>query len=296
MSAGRLCVVGSANVDTVVRIAALPAPGETVLGEVLGSNPGGKGLNQAVAAARVGANVAMCATLGDDSNGALLRSVMQTESINTDAVQNDHSTPTGMAQVYALPGGENSIVVAAGSNMSMTAARAEAAVEGATVVLAQCEVPVVAVKAALESAQRVGAHTVLNAAPVVPGTDTLLPFVDTLIVNETEAADLGGLETIVAAGPRTVVMTRGAAGAVVVTGGRTTEVPAVTVAAVDTTGAGDAFCGVYAAALLTGLSEVDAARRASAAGALATVSVGAQGAALSDSAVTQAVERGVVQA
>ncbi|MFW7415490.1 ribokinase [Demequina sp. SO4-18] len=287
-------MVGSANADTLVSLAALPAPGETVLGTSLGRNPGGKGLNQAVAAARMGVRVVMCGAVGDDADGRTLRSVMADEDVDDSAVVTSTGTPTGSAHVYALPGAENSIVVAPGANLTITPSHAAASVARAGVVLVQCEVPVEAVEAALRAGRSRGAVTILNAAPVTDRVAALLPHADVVIVNESEAAALGGAAKIASAGPSTVVVTRGGAGTELHRGGDVVAVPAVRVDPVDTTGAGDAFCGAYAAARAAGLDDVAAVRRGNAAGALATTAWGAQGAQLSVGAVDKVMGQGFV--
>ncbi|WP_448060859.1 ribokinase [Cellulomonas hominis] len=284
---GRVVVVGSANVDTAVRVARIPGPGETVLARSLVRSGGGKGANQAVGAARAGgARTSFIGCLGDDADGALLRELLARDGVEADLVRSTDEAATGVALISVDDDGENSIVVAAGANGTLHGLDAEqrARVAAADVVLAQLEVPVAAVLAA-GLARRPGALLVLNAAPSAPLPPELWAEVDVLVVNEHEAADLAGTGTgEVAAATRTllgqvpcIVVTLGSAGAVLARRDRAdVRLPAPRTSAVDTTGAGDTFCGVLAAALATGADLVEAVRLASAAGSLAVERPGAQ--------------------
>ena len=281
---GAVCVVGSLNVDRYIGLARLPQPGETLLGESLGTFPGGKGLNQAVAAARCGAPVRMVGAVGADADGALLREAMRSAGVDgADVATVD--VPTGVAHVTLLPGAENSIVVLPGANAALTPDHAVASSEGAAVVLVQLEVDPGVARATLAAAARTpDVVTVLNAAPVHPDVREMLDDVDILVVNETEAAALGGVAAL--AERTTVIHTRGAAGLTVHRRGHPPrEIPAVAVEAVDTTGAGDAFCGGLVAGIARGLSLVEAAREGAAAGAIVASHRGAQPDALSREAV-----------
>lgn len=282
-------VVGSINLDLMVGVDRLPAVGETVLGEAIARLPGGKGFNQAVAAARAGARVRFCGRVGDDGDGSFLRSRLLAAGLDDRMLGVDPALPTGLAHISVLPDSGNAIIVSQGANGSLTATDAAAAVQGAGVVLAQLEVPVDAVEAALAGGRATGAVTVLNAAPTTAFQPSLLEHVDILIVNETEATDLGGLEHLAAAGPRTVVMTLGERGALWRTGSDSGRVDAFAVDAVDTTGAGDAFCGALVASLAQGHELEDALRRASAAGAITAQHLGAQVAELSAAAIDRVV-------
>lgn len=288
--AGRVVVIGSANLDLVVETARVPAPGETLLGTAKGRFAGGKGLNQAIGAARSGAQARLCAVVGVDDAGVALADALAAAGAEGD-LRRDAEEPTGVAHVLALPGGENSIVVAAGANGAMTAADAEAVVSrGADVVLAQLEVPPAAVVAGLRAARAQGILTILNAAPAHESAIDLLPDVDVLIVNESECAALGGVPRLLAAGAGAVVRTLGGAGSEL---HRPREaavtVPAFRVDAVDTTGAGDAFCGALAAAVANGVPLEGALVRASAAGAIVAQHLGANTDALSDAAIDELV-------
>jgi len=275
MTAGSgVVVIGSANVDLVVRVARPPVIGETLLGQAVGRFAGGKGLNQAIAAARSGATTTLCAAVGDDEGADVLRAALVDAGASaTLAVVADE--PTGVAHIMSMPDGDNAIVVAAGANGALTAESAAAAVAGAAVVLAQLEVPVAAVEAGLRAARAAGAITVLNAAPAHAGALGMLDAVDVLVVNETERDELGGVDALRAAGAGCVVVTRGGDGVAVHAASGSVELPALRVATVDTTGAGDAFCGALAAALADGLEIDQAVGRGIVAGAVAVQRLGA---------------------
>jgi len=268
-------VVGSANLDLVARTLRLPGPGETVLGSDFAQHPGGKGLNRAVAAARAGASVAFVGAVGDDDAGRTLSSVAATEGIDVSGLFVADDVATGRAVITVDDSGENSIVVIPGANAS-------AHVEDlppATVVLAQLEVPVATVIAAFAVARTAGSRTVLNPAPVPPGglPDELLSLCDILVPNEHEVELLGGVDELLARGVAAVVVTQGAAGVTVTEApdATTWSVGAFEADPVDTTGAGDAFCGALAARLAAGADLRPAVRYAAAGGALATTIAGA---------------------
>lgn len=289
---GTVAVVGSANLDIVVRVERPPAVGETLLGTAGGRFPGGKGLNQATTAARSGANVRFCAAIGDDDAGAQLTRALVAAGVSVDHVR-VVDQPTGIAHVLSYPDGDNSIAVAAGANGALTAADAAAAVREATVVLAQLEVPSATVRSALSAADH--AVRILNAAPARADACELLDVVDILVVNETECESLGGIDTLDAAGI-TVIVTLGGAGArVYPRDAEAFHVPAFDIEPVDTTGAGDAFCGALAASLARGLDVEAAVRRANAAGAIAACCVGAAAYRISAAALDDAVASGVIR-
>jgi ribokinase len=272
-------VVGSANLDLVATTRRLPGPGETVLGSDFAQHPGGKGLNQAVAAARAGASVAFIAAVGDDDAGLTLRSVAEHEGIDVSGVAVAAGVSTGRALITVDERGENSIVVIPGANtLARVASLASPALAPATVVLAQLEVPIDTVFAAFRAARAAGSRTVLNPAPVP--TDGLPPellaLCDVVVPNEHEVELIGGVDRLVAGGVGAVVVTRGAAGVTVTEADAATwSVAAFDVDPVDTTGAGDAFCGTLACRLATGADLHSAVRSAAAAGALATTVAGA---------------------
>ncbi len=282
-----VAVVGSANLDLVVGISRLPVLGETLLGTAVGRFSGGKGLNQAVASARYGGPTVLCAMVGDDEAGEFLQRAATDAGVRGSLRRT--AAPTGVAHVLSV-GGDNSIVVAPGANAELTAEDAVADISGAAVVLAQLEVPVEAVAAALAAGRAAGAVTILNAAPASPAALPLLPDVDVLVVNETECDELGGLECLSAAG--IVVRTEGAAGVTVHRAGMSPlAIPAFRVDPVDTTGAGDAFCGVLAAALAAGEAIEDAVVQASAAGAIVVQDLGATTAHLTPAAIAALIAR-----
>jgi ribokinase len=270
-----VAVVGSVNLDLVATTHRLPAPGETVAGTSYAEHAGGKGLNQAVAAARSGASVALIAAVGDDEAGRRLRSIAEMEEIDVTDVVVVTATPTGRALITVDDAAENSIVVVPGANAYVSAD----SVPDARVVLAQLEIPLERVLAAFRSARRCGARTILNPAPARALPDELLELCDIVVPNEHELALVGGTDALLARGVGTVVTTQGAAGVTVVErvdGDVTTwRQPAFLVTPIDTTGAGDAFCGALAARLAAGVGLPDAVRYAAAAGALATTVSGA---------------------
>ena len=286
-------VVGSLNMDLRIRTPRLPAPGETLTGSGFDTDGGGKGANQAVAAARQGARVAMLGAVGQDAHGAALLAALQADGIDTHAVERIAGTPSGTAAILLMPDGENSIVVIPGANHALTPERVRAQADRlrqARVVVAQLECPLDAVAEALAIAREAGAVTVLNAAPVQPLGEALLGQLDWLVVNEIEAAALAGMpvpgpaearavaEQLRRRGPRQVLVTLGAEGLVLAGPEGTLALPAPRVQAVDTTGAGDTVVGALAAALAAGRPLREALTRAQAAAALAVTRLGTQSA------------------
>jgi ribokinase len=265
-------VIGSANLDLVAGADRIPDPGETVLGTTYAEHPGGKGLNQAVAAARAGASVAMVGAVGDDDAGRTLLEVLRAEGVDAANVAVVAGVPTGRALITVAADGENSIVVVPGANATV---RAPGAVRPARVALAQLEVPLETVTATLRAARDAGATTVLNPAPARQLPPELVAACDVLVPNEHEVAMLGGVDALLAAGVAAVVVTLGARGIDVVTADGTYHQPAFAVQPVDTTGAGDATCGALGARLATGDPIRDAVAFAAAAGALTTTAAGA---------------------
>lgn len=267
-------VVGSLNLDLVATADRLPGPGETVGGDRYDEFAGGKGLNQAVAAARAGARVAMLGCVGDDDAGERLRSIVRDEGIDDRRLTTIPDTPTGRALITVDRDAENSIVVVPGANGHV--AVDPEALPPAHVLLTQFEVPLAAVTTAVRAARAAGAVTILNPAPAhVEVSDDLLAASSVVVPNQHEVELLGGAETIIERGADTVVVTRGGDGVDVVDAGGTTHHDAFAVTALDTTGAGDAFCGALAARLAAGDDPADAVRFATAAGALATTASGA---------------------
>jgi ribokinase len=281
-----IAVVGSLNLDLVVEVDRVPAAGETVLGGDLARHPGGKGANQAVAAGRLGAAVAMCGRVGDDEAGSVLRASLRGAGVDDTGVLTTPSVPTGTALIAVEASGDNAIVVSPGANARLSAddVAAAPAVRSAAVVLLQLEVPIATVAAAVDLA---AGRVVLNPAPAAPLPAGVLTGVDVLVPNEHELAlltghelDVGDLEAVAAAARdvpvAVVVVTLGARGALVVEGDAAVHVPAPAVRAVDTTAAGDSFCAALAVGLAGGDDIAAAVERAVRVGAATTLRPGAQ--------------------
>ena len=272
-----LVVFGSANADLLFRLPRLPAPGETVLGDAGAAMPGGKGLNQAIAAARAGAVVQFAGCIGADANGAMLRAALLTAGVGTDMLL-EVPAPTGMAAVLVDPNGQNQIAVSTGANACAAPSQVpdEALLPGGALLL-QMEVPPAANAALIARARRRGVRTILNLAPATP----MPALPDMLILNEPEAAFLatmlgcaGDAVALQATLGCTVLRTLGPAGAEAATGNDAFLVPAFQVIVADSVGAGDAWSGALAAALLSGAQLAGAMRQANAAGALACMRPG----------------------
>ena len=288
-------VVGSLNTDFVLTLDAFPAAGESVLGKTFEQAPGGKGLNQAVAASRLGAQVAMIGAVGGDQFGPGLIQTLTDEGIDS-LVSQIPDTSTGMAIIEVEGSGENRIIVVSGANNFLsedsveTSLREIAGEHRIGVVLTQGEVPVQTTERALRVAKELGAITILNPAPVRDFPPSVFPLVDYLVPNELEAQGLCTLEgnacksmldfvevatSIVDLGVGSVIITRGEKGAVWSTATASGQAAAFRIVPVDTVAAGDAFCGGLAAALNEGQPLNEALRWASAAGALTATRVGA---------------------
>ncbi len=295
-------VVGSIHQDLILEVDRFPAPGETVLARGHVRAPGGKGANQAVAAARLGARTAMVGQVGDDPDGAAMRSRLATEHLDIGGVLVHPSLPTGTAAVTVDVHGENSIVASAGASGALTAEdvrRQAGSIDAAKVTLLQLEIDLDAVIAAAEVAT---GTVVLNPAPVRHLPMSLLEQVDVLVPNRGELsqllehdevpASLAEVESLARKLPiaGSVVVTLGGDGALVLTDGEATHVPAPKVEVIDTTGAGDALCGALAQQLAAGVDLTAAVERAVQAAALSTTRMGAQ-TALPDRAELQALQR-----
>jgi ribokinase len=270
-------IVGSANVDLVLAVQRIPRPGETLLASDLTRGPGGKGANQAVAAARAGASTAFVASLGDDDGAALLREALEGAEVDLSLVTTS-ANPTGTAIITVAADGENSIVVAPSANADLKlSAEALAGIGQAKIVLSQLEIPLSTVRAAAEES----AYFILNAAPATQLSDELLAHVDLLVVNETEAEAIAGKDfTALLTRVPAAVVTLGAEGAVILSrGAADIRIPGVSVEVVDTTAAGDTFCGVLAATLAAGSTTArdltNAVRRATVAASLSVQTAGA---------------------
>ncbi|MBN1401416.1 MAG: ribokinase [Anaerolineae bacterium] len=284
-------VLGSLNMDLVVRTAHIPRPGETVPGEGFATIPGGKGANQAAAAARLGASVEMIGRVGQDSFGPLLVANMQAQGVGTVHIATDSAAPSGIALIAIAQDGENAIIVAPGANGRVSMDDVDNAahlIAGARLLVMQFEIPLPVVRGALTLAQGSGVPVILNPAPAYPVEPGFLQGVHYLVANETEAELLTGVvvrdlpsatqagQALVDMGIPVGIVTLGAQGALLVTPDEAVHVPARQVQVVDTTAAGDAFVGGLAVALLKGLDLDEAVRYATCAGTLATTVLGAQ--------------------
>jgi ribokinase len=289
--APKITVVGSINMDLIVRAPWIPKPGETIIGSDFQTAPGGKGANQSVAAARLGGSVTHVGRLGADAFGDQLLDSMGGAGVDCGTIIRDKDEPTGVALIVVDDQGENSIVVSSGANMKLTPGDVELVgdvIAGSDILVLQLEVPLETVVRSAQIAQENGVTVVLNPAPARELPDELLAAVDILIPNESEIELLSGVpasedsqskaavDMLLELGVRQVILTRGARGALVADGNQVESVPAFQVRAVDTTAAGDAFVGGFSVALGEGRPVIDAVRWGNAAGALAATKLGAQ--------------------
>ncbi len=258
-SAPRVCVVGSLNMDLVIRVPRIPQAGETILGGGYRTFAGGKGANQAVAAARMGALVSLIGCVGLDQHALKVREALEREKLDISGVDTRSQAATGLALITVAEGGENAIVVAPGANAEVTPELVQqhaAKIEMADVLLLQLEIPNPAVIAAAKIAKASGRAVILNAAPARPLPADLLKLVDVLVVNKNEAARIMGLDAnldparlalrLPDLGPQTAILTLGVHGAILAHKGRPRRVPPAVVKSIDAVGAGDAFCGALA--------------------------------------------------
>jgi ribokinase len=286
-------VLGSINQDFVLKVERRPQPGETVTNAELSTHNGGKGANQAAAAALLGASVTFLGRVGDDEFGEPLVQALGEKGIDTSLVERASDASTGAAFITVTPDGENAITVAPGANRSLTPQEVDAAsgaIGNARVLVAQMEIPVETVLRAVEVASERGTRALVNLAPTFEVPRELLERLDPLVVNEHEAAFLLGSEVegvdgalsaapeLLSLGPRSAVITIGEAGAVFADGESVEHILAPKVDVVDTTGAGDAFVGALATWLARGASLKEAVAYAVRAGAAAVTREGAQGA------------------
>lgn len=282
-------ILGSLNLDVSFSCEALPGPGETVLCSSVVSGPGGKGLNQAVAARRAGAEVRIAGAVGADPNGATLLSFLRSEGIDTDGIAQLADAATGLAHIVVDQSGENSIVVASGANRRASAPLQFGKDTAARVYLSQLEIEIDTVGAFLAKGRRAGGTTILNAAPAVPAASGIATCADILIVNEHElsqfsmtscsaedaASITGAARKMIQRTDQTIIVTLGAAGTQIIDTTSSLRLPAHPAIVVDTTGAGDCFCGVLAASIAAGSPIVDAVGRANKAASLAVQRNGA---------------------
>ena len=289
----KVTVVGSANVDLVIRAERMPNKGETLIGEAFDIFTGGKGFNQATAAARLGAEVTFIGRIGEDAFGEMLQTAMDSEHIDTQFVKTDADNGTGIATIVVEPDGDNSIIVVPRANMCITPTDIDAAgdsIANADVLLLQLETPIDASKRAAEIARQNGTIVLLDPAPARQLPVDLLKKIDILTPNASEATVLSGQEvstpdSITTAktmqkqinqdGLSSVVLTLGEQGVLLCTPTETEHIPAIPVDVIDTTGAGDAFSGALATALANGNNITESVRYATAAGAAACTVLGA---------------------
>lgn len=291
-SPAQVVVVGSLNMDLVTRAPRLPGPGETLSGDSFVTVSGGKGANQAVAAARLGAHVAMIGCVGDDAYGEHLRGALLVEQIDCQGLLTVSGVSTGIASIVVDANGQNAIIIVAGGNGQLTpdvVDRFDALLNAAQVVICQLEIPIPTVAHVLSRARELGKVVILNPAPASSALpEHWYPLIDYLIPNESEAAILSGIavgslasaetaaRSLLASGAGKVIITLGEQGVVLASGQGVEHFAAPRVTAVDSTAAGDTFVGGFAAALAQGCDEAEAIRFAQRAAALSVTRAGAQ--------------------
>ena len=286
-----IVVVGSSNTDMIIKLDRIPRPGETVLGGEFATAAGGKGANQAVAAARAGGDVSFIARMGQDTVGDQAIAAFVKDRINIEHVSRDRKAPSGVALIFVAKAGENSIAVAGGANTTLSPAHVKSAKQlftRASIVMVQLEIPLATVRAAVQLAATAGARVILNPAPAQPLPRSLLRQICIISPNETEAEMLTGIrvKSIASAAKaatvlrgrkiKTVIITLGARGAYVSSDGIELLVPGFRVSAIDTTAAGDIFNGALAVAIAENQPLTQAVRFANAAAALSVTRLGAQ--------------------
>lgn len=287
----KICVVGSSNIDLISKVPRLPKLGETMMGHAFHMGYGGKGANQAVMAAKLGAQVAMVTKLGNDVFGADTLKNYQSQGIDTTWVFFDEKAASGVAPIFVDDNAQNFIVIIPGANMALSPAdvqKASSAITHAALLICQLEVPVESTLEAFRIAKAAGVPTILNPAPAAPLPDELLQLSDIIAPNETETEQLTGLSVttiedaekaaraLLKRGPRTVILTLGERGALLVDATSVEHIPPINVKAVDPTGAGDSFIGSLAVFLGEGLDLGSAIRRANAVAALSVTKIGTQ--------------------
>jgi len=287
----RIAVVGSVNMDLVFRTPRMPAIGETLSGHEFRQIPGGKGANQAVAAARQGADVSFIGCIGDDGFGEHSLRCLTQDGIDVSHLSAVAHTATGVAGIIVTDEGDNSIVLAAGANAALSAEAVEAAqsaITSAQLLICQLETPLSAVARAIQLASQQGVKVILNPAPVQTLSNALLAQVDYLVVNETEASQLSGIpvsdhdsarrasEKLLERGAAVVLLTMGEQGVCIAEPGGSQFIAAIKVDVIDTTAAGDTFVGAFAVGIARGLDIKTASIEAQYTAALAVTKLGAQ--------------------
>jgi len=286
----KIVVIGSSNIDMVARVSRLPLPGETVGGAQFLQSLGGKGANQAVAAARLGGDVTFVTSLGNDIYADMLRRCFDAEGIRTDYVMNDAGNPTGSALIMVADSGENCIAVAPGANSSLLLKhmkQLKSLIEEAEIVVMQAEIPYVTIKEVALLVRRAGKKLLFNPAPACSIDEELMKSVGVLVVNEVEASFISGMEytgnnyremalQLIKKGARQVVITLGSQGVYMESKYESLYLPGHRVNVSDTTAAGDTFCGALAVSYAQGNIDEEALKFANAAAAISVTRSGAQ--------------------
>jgi ribokinase len=291
MMSSKIVVVGSSNTDMIIKVPHVPVPGETIIGGTFSTAAGGKGANQAVAAARAGGDVTLVARIGEDMFGGKAKDGFVKDNINVDHVLSDKDAPSGVALIFVGEDGENSIAVASGANANLSPSDVESAadaISSADILIMQLETPLETIQKAATIASEKGVKVILNPAPACELSDDILSHVSILTPNESEAELLTGVkvksekdaaaaaDALMAKGIETVIVTMGAKGAFVVTSDSKELVGGFSVKAVDATAAGDVFNGTLAVAMAEGKPFKEAVKFANAAAAISVTKLGAQ--------------------
>lgn len=286
----RITIIGSSNIDMVAQVPHLPKPGETVGNAIYMQSFGGKGANQAVAAARLGGNITFVTSLGNDMYATLLTEHFKNNNIDTHYIQYSSDTSTGTALIFVSDDAENCIAVAPGANAELSIDKIqsfEAAVISSSIVIMQAEIPYETIKEISLLAHKKGVKVMVNPAPAVPIDLDFMKSIDILVVNETEAEIVSGLnikkdgikkisQELSSKGPKCVVVTLGSKGVYCLCHQKEYTVDSFKVKAIDTTGAGDTFCGALAIALAENEMSIKALQYASAVAAISVTRMGAQ--------------------
>ncbi|MBC8181524.1 ribokinase [candidate division KSB1 bacterium] len=291
MDKAKIVVVGSSNTDMIIKVPRIPKPGETILGGKFLSAAGGKGANQAVAAARAGGSVSFIARVGEDMFGDKAVEGFIADKINVDYIIKDKKAPSGVAEIFVDDEGENSIAVASGANLNLSPQdiiKAKNVISSSDILVMQLEIPLETVNAAAQIANECGVKVILNPAPAQPLDDSLFQNLTILTPNESESELLTGIlvkdeksaeqaaRVLIAKGVDTVIVTMGSKGALLVTADVSEMIPGYKVEAVDATAAGDVFNGALSVALAEKKSLKNGLRFANAAAALSVTKLGAQ--------------------